>query len=159
MAERKLPPKIKIYEALWAVADERIQLEWFFSNEAKCYSSSGGKFYTVKYDPDKRAIMMNDNGSYWNDYLGYPGIAFLMLKWVILYESEYAFMLKRIARKDINQKFKNDFDKTIEYILQWLTATWADVAALGRGVDDIYDQIESLHMKVLWPKIKPPTWY
>jgi hypothetical protein len=72
----------------------------------------------VKYDPDKRAIMMNDNGCYRNGYLGYPGIAFLMMKGVILYDPEYAFMLKGIPRKDINQKFNNDFDKAIEYILQ-----------------------------------------
>ena len=74
----------------------------------------------------------------------------VLMKWIILYEPEYAFMLKGIARKDINKKFKNDFDKTIEYILQWLTATGTDVSALGRAVDDIYDQLESLHMKLLW---------
>ncbi len=159
MAERKLPPKVKIYEALWAVADERIHMEWFFSNEAKCYSSSWNKFYTIKYDPDKRAIMMNDNGSYWNGYLGYPGIAFLMEKWVLLYDPEFAFMLKGIAWKDINQKFKNDFDKTILYILENLKNKWLDVDGIGREVDDIYEQIETLHMKILWPKIKPPIWY
>ena len=155
----KLPPKIKIYEALWAVADERIHMQWFFANEATCYSSSGNKFYTVKYDPDQRAIMVNDKWSYRNNYLGYPGIAFLMIKGILTYDPEYAFALKDIPRKDINQQFKNDFDKTADSIHQKLQDKGISVEGFLEEVDAIYAQIEALHLHLLWPKMKPPTWY
>lgn len=41
------PPIIKVYEALGALADDRIKVK---GNTAKVYSSSGNKFYTVTYD-------------------------------------------------------------------------------------------------------------
>ena len=65
------PPIIKIYEALGAVADNRVELS---ENTAKVFSSSGNKFYDVSYDRDSNSIMTNDNGSYWKGYLGYPAI-------------------------------------------------------------------------------------
>ena len=71
----KNPPKIKVYEALGCIADNRIEVN---ENEAKVYSSSREKYYTVKYD--RNSIMSNDNGSYWVGYLGYPSIALLMKK-------------------------------------------------------------------------------
>jgi hypothetical protein len=76
----KTPPDTKIYEALGTVADGRVKVE---GNTAKVFSSSGNKHYDVEYDPKASAIMANDNGSYWNGYLGYPAIAFLMATNVI----------------------------------------------------------------------------
>src|SRR3989339_2007322 len=110
----KHPPIIKIYEALGAVADGRVEVG---GNTAKVFSSSGNKFYDVSYDKEKNAIMANDNGSYWKGYLGYPAIAFLMKTGVLSFDEKTASLLENIAWKDINQKFKNDFDKTLEFIL------------------------------------------
>lgn len=50
----------KIYEALGAVFDGRVEID---GNRAKVYSSSGNKYYDVGVDPDKNAIMANDSGS------------------------------------------------------------------------------------------------
>src|ERR1700733_3253094 len=60
----KQPPVIKIYEALGAVADGRVEVS---GDTAKVYSSTGNKFYDVTYDPAEQAIMTNDNGSYWKE--------------------------------------------------------------------------------------------
>lgn len=42
----KLPPKIKVYEALGCVVDGRVELVG--EHEARVYSSSRGKSYVVK---------------------------------------------------------------------------------------------------------------
>lgn len=135
-----LPPDIKIYEALGAVADGRVHAD---GNTAKVYSSSGNKFYEVSYDPEGPQIMANDNGSYWKGYLGYPSIAFLMRTGVLPYDAALAEHLKGVAWKDINTRFKNDFDQTLEHILgalpdavrgrlhAYVRDTQASVAALG----------------------------
>ena len=75
MQYRDTPPTMKIYEALGAVADKRLEIT---GNTAKVYSSSKGKFYTVTYDSATNAIMSNDNACYFVGYLGYPAIAYLL---------------------------------------------------------------------------------
>ncbi len=159
MTKRKLPPKIKIYEALWAIADNRLEILWLLGNEGKCFSSSWNKYYAIIYDEATNAIMTNDNGSYWKWYLWYPAIAFLMKKWVIAYDKKYSEALKGIARKDINQKFSNDFDKTAQYILDMLAKKSIDKQTFLQQIDVIYHCIEQLNLHALWPKIKPPTGY
>ena len=70
-----------IYEALGCISDKRIELN--LVDGAKVYSSSGGKFYAVKYDSKSNSVMSNDNTSYWTGQLGYPSIALLLLKGII----------------------------------------------------------------------------
>ncbi len=159
MLQRKLPPKIKIYEALWAIADGRLEIFWPEKNEGKCYSSSWNKYYIIKYDALSHAIMTNDNGSYRKWYLWYPAIAFLMERWIIPYDAHYSEALKNIAWKDINQKFANDFDKTTEYILAMLSKNGIDTQKFLQEIDTIYAAIQSLALHVLWKKILPPTGY
>jgi hypothetical protein len=84
--------------------------------EAKVYSSSREKYYTVTYDPANNAIMLNDNGAYWKGYLGYPGIAILLLTGFLPLQKEYSEILKDIPRKEINTKNNNDFEKTQKQI-------------------------------------------
>ncbi len=55
---KKFPPIEKILEAYTAIADGHVKLE----NDQALVTSS------------------NDNASYWQGYLGYPGIAVLMLQ-------------------------------------------------------------------------------
>lgn len=148
------PPIIKIYEALGSVADGRLEMN---GNSCKVYSSTGNKFYDVTYDPDKRAIMSNDNASYWKGYCGYPSIAFLMKAGVVSYDEEIAEILKGIAWKDINQKFKNDFDKTLEFILA--DKTEEDKKILEKFVLQVDQELKDLNLQMLGTKVKPPAGY
>ena len=107
------PHLIKIYEALGALADNRIEV---MENIAKVYSSSGNKFYEVLFNSESNSIMSNDNGSYWNGELGYPAIAFLLKVGLLKFNPEMADLLKGIKWKDVNQNFKNDFDKTLIFV-------------------------------------------
>jgi len=152
----KLPPKIKIYEALGCVGDDRIELD---GSEAKVYSSSGNKFYSVKYDSQANAIMSNDNGSYWQGYIGYPAIAYLMKIGVIKINQIYAEALKGIQWKDINTEFKNDFEKTIAYVHEVLQEKGISVDEFLKEIDGIDMQIRKMNLEVLGKKTKPPVGY
>lgn len=152
----KLPPKIKIYEALGCIGDGRIKIS---GDEAKVFSSSGNKSYVVKYNSQENAIMSNDNGSYWQNYLGYPSIAFLMEVGVIKFNPIYAEALKEIAWKDINTKFKNDFEKTAEHIHSVLLVRKIFLDDFMREVENIYYRIKELDLNMLGEKIKPPEGY
>lgn len=148
------PPIIKIYEALGAVADSRIEVA---GNEAKIYSSSGNKFYTISYDPDTKAIMANDNGSFWKGYLGYPAIAFLMKIGVLPYEEEVGALLKDVKWKDINQQFNNDFNKTLDFILS--SKSEIEKETLNQFATKIDAHIRELNLGMLGSKVKPPEGY
>lgn len=150
----KHPHIIKIYEALGSVADERIKVS---GNTAKVYSSSRNKYYEVSYEPESNSIMTNDNGSYWKGYLGYPAIAYLLIIGVLEYKSEYGNLLKDIAWKDINQKFKNDFDKTLEHILSLIVAKNRE--SLRVYITELDNSIRKLNLSLLGKKILPPEGY
>lgn len=152
----KVPPRIKVHEALGAIGDKRIEID---GNTAKVYSSSGNKFYTVTYNPETHALMVNDNGSYWKGYLGYPAIAFLMMVGKIPYTQEQAEACKDIGWKDINTKFKNDFDKTLQYIHKVQKERGIKVKDFEREIDGIYTSVGDNLPTVLGEKARPPEGY
>lgn len=149
-----IPPDIKIYEALGAVADRRVKVE---GNRAKVYSSSGNKFYDVEYDADSGSIMANDNGSYWKGYLGYPAIAYLMSLRVLTYNSKLGSFMQKIAWKDINTKYKNDFEKTLDFILKDLPVGIKQ--ELQDYVFKVQGEIVNLDLSYLGKKTLPPQGY
>ena len=156
MPKWKLPPRIKILEALGCLGDKRIAVK---GNTARVQSSSGNKWYQVRYDPEKRAIMSNDNGSYWQGYLGYPALAFLMQQNIIHYEVQYAQALADIPWKDLNTRFKNNYAKTeaeVKKLVQQMGVTDMDIS---NAVNDIYKQIKKLGLKELGKRTKPPSGY
>lgn len=150
----KCPPIIKIYEALGSIADDRVEVS---NNTAKVYSSSRNKFYDVNFDPEQKAIMTNDNGSYWKGYLGYPAIAFLMKIGTLSCDEKIADLVKNITWKDINQKFKNDFDKTLDYILSSKSET--EKENLKNFVEKTNEEIKNLDLGYLGKKVLPPEEY
>ena len=156
--EWALPSKIKIYEALGAIAYSRIELNEN-KNGARVFSSSRNKFYTVNYDEKLNSIMANDNGSYWKNYLGYPSIAFLMSIGKIIYTKKFSEALKGIKWKDLNTKFKNDFEKSMQVVMEQVEKTGVKKKELELEADKIFEQIRQLNMKMLFPKIIPPSGY
>lgn len=152
----KPTPITKMYEALGVIGDKRIEVS---GNEAKVYSSSRGKYYDIKYDPEKNAITTNDNASYWVGYMGYPAVAFLLAKGIVKYKKESAVALSGIHWKDLNTKFKNDFEKAVEYILSDLEKQGVNVEDLQIDVKSIHDQVLSLKLEKLGTTAKPPSGY
>jgi hypothetical protein len=152
----KTTPKVKIPEALGAIGDGRVEIS---GNIAKIFSSSGNKFYSITFDPEKKAITSNDNSSYWVGYLGYPGIAFLLARGIVKYEPEFAEALKGVPWKDLNTKFKNDFEKTDAYVKDILEKKGVDLDDFSAEIDRIYEEIDALKLNKLGKTAKPPVGY
>ncbi len=152
----KQPPIIKVYEALGALADNRIETD---GDTAKVYSSSGNKFYTVSYSSKNNAIMVNDNGSYWEGYLGYPAIAYLLKEDIIDYSPRLAESLKDIPWKDLNQSFKNDFTKTEKFCKNLVVERGGNLPALLAEIASIHQYLADHPLAHLGTKIKPPSGY
>jgi len=150
----KNPPIAKIYEALGSVADGRVEVA---GNTARVYSSSRNKYYDITFDVSAKAIMSNDNGSYWQGYLGYPPIAFLMKIGMLSYDPAIGDLLKGVAWKDINQKFKNDFVKGLEYVLS--SKTEDERKRLDEFARRVHAEIKSLDLDMLGEKAVPPRGY
>lgn len=101
----------KIYEALGAIGDKRIELS-ASKNEAKIYSSSKDKFYNVTWNDDLSEIMSNDNSAFFAGKLSYPMIAILMIKGKVDYDKSLPKILKGIKWKELNTKFKNNYEQS-----------------------------------------------
>lgn len=154
MTKWKIPPAIKVYEALGAIADERIIIE---GDKAEVYSSEGNKKYDVVSSSSENAIMANDNGSYWVGYLGYPSIAYLMLSGKLEYCSQYGEALKGIEWKKINTKNKNDFDKTQKEVDEIMESKEVNLDEFYLYLARTIKKIEELGLSQLGNKAKPPT--
>ena len=152
----KIPPVIKIYEALGALADGRVKME---EDETLVYSSGRYKHYNVVYDKDKNAIMANDNGSYWQRHLGYPSIAVLMKAGVLEYRPRYGEALKGIFWKDINNKYKNDYAKTRDYVDGLIESQGIELGEFHEYIEAVLERIRALKLKRLGKPIKPPRGY
>jgi len=150
----KLSPRIKIYEALGAIGDGRIEMS---GNSAKVYSSSRNKAYDVVFDEQTRTISANDNGSYWQGYVGYPAISYLMLHGTIAYNPQWTEFLKGFAWKEINTRFNNDFDKTAAYIREVLVEKFGvDLREFDAELDRIETQLQELALFMPKKRVPPP---
>jgi hypothetical protein len=143
----KLPPKAKIYEALSAVADNRVKIT--SETSAVVTSSSLDKNYTVTWSEDLTHITSNDNASHWQGYVGYPIVAVLLVKGKMNFDRKIAGHLAGIAWKKVNKQFKNDYDKAVESVLASLEEKGIDTQGIRDEVERIMTQIEQLSLKKL----------
>lgn len=146
-----------IHEALSAIADERLEL--IDENNAKCTSTSKGKFYTIKYDPATESIMSDDNMAYYRDEVSYPMVALLLSRGNINYDHEILQYLKGIKWKDINRKNKNDYMKSVNEVLSNLDEKDVNTEVIKTEVNKIFQLILNLDLKKLGEKILPPQAY
>lgn len=152
------PPHIsKVYEALSAIADKRIQL--VSENTAHVTSTSRGKFYTVTYEPTTSSIMSNDNTAFYTKSISYPMIALLMLKEVIDYNPTLLSPLQNIPWKDLNQQHDNNYDQSISYYFTHLFPTNLDSKLFKTEVSSIYQQVFALQLNFLGTLRKPSSTY
>lgn len=73
------------------------------------------------------------------------------------YDPALGKMLKGISWKDINQKFENDFDKALEYILS--SKLDEERKRLADFVQKVDSEIIDLDLGLLGKKTKPPEGY
>ncbi len=157
MEKWSLPPRIKIYEALGAIADGRLTLTT--PGAATVLSSSGNKTYNVTYNAETGEVTSNDNGSYWQGYLGYPAIAYFMAKGILQYESTVAAWLKGIAWKDVNTKFENDYVQTEALVRSYVIEAGGDLVVLDSQINKTTHQLTLLPLRKGASLNKPPGDY
>ena len=143
MAEAwKMPPPIKIYEALGAIGDGRVRLE--DEHRAMVTSSEGDKTYTVELSDDGREISSNDNASYWQGYLGYPAIAVLLIRGLYRAPANIIDALAGIPWKEINRRTGNDYDRTLAEVNKTVEASGHDPDAIASEVESIMSALSKL---------------
>ncbi len=154
MGDWKVPPKAKIYEALTAVADGRVKLTG--GEAAEVLSSDGTKTYNVEWSSDLWHITSNDNASYWQRYIGCPIIAVLMALGRLDFDRRVAQALSGIAWKEMNRKFRNDYEKAVESVLLNLDEEPGFRRTGVSEVEKIFDQLETLELEALPRRRRPP---
>ena len=137
-----MPPRIKILEALGTIADKRIEVN---GNRAKVLT--GEKTYAVTFD-GKDSITCNDNGSFYKGYLGYPSIAFPMLKGILPYDEKLAEALKGIKWKELNEKFK-DYSKVEQIIKIKVAREKIKQNQIDVFISKVLEKLKELELKKL----------
>lgn len=146
----KIPPLEKIYEAYSAIADNRVALE---SDFATVLSSDYSKQYAVKWDGIVYAS--NDNSSYWQGYPGYPVIAVLMLQKKIPCDMSFIEHFKRINWKELNKRYKNKYDKSLNEVFDSLRKNGVDVDRIESETDKIWESLKQLNIVIKRNPAKP----
>ncbi len=123
----KMPPLIKVYEALGAVADGRVQI--VDERRALVTSSDGSKSYEVELAG--REVSSNDNASYWQGYLGYPAIAVMVTRGILHAQDSALNALQGIPWKELNRRFRNDYTRTLAEVGRRLEERGIDPAQAG----------------------------
>ncbi len=150
----KMPPPIKVYEALGAIGDGRVRFE--DEHRALVESSEGDKTYAVEISDDGREISSNDSGSYWQGYLGYPAIAVLLMRGLYRPPANVIDALAGIPWKEINRRFKNDYDKTLAEVNQIVEASGHDPDAVASEVESVADALRKF-APVRGKRRRPPS--
>lgn len=109
----KKPPLSKIYEALSAVADNRVEME---ADRAVVLSSDQTKRYTVKFL--ENGYSSNDNATLWQHYPGYPILAVMILQGKLKIQADRLTWFQAVNWKQLNTKFKNHYDRAIAEFLE-----------------------------------------
>jgi hypothetical protein len=138
----KMPPIIKVYEALGAIGDGRVRIE--DSRRALVTSSDGVKTYEVEVSEDGREISSNDNASYWQGYLGYPAIAVLLARGFYRPPANVTDALAGIPWKTLNRKFKNDYAKTLAEVDKELEQSGHDPDAVRSEAEAVLSFVRRL---------------
>ena len=101
------PPRIKVLEAIGSIGDERIKV--LDDKKARVVSSRGDKVYKVVLVEKGDNVFhtySNDNGTIYRGYIGYPIIAFMMVKGIIPIDREVMKAMSGVPWKDLNERYK-----------------------------------------------------
>jgi len=110
-----MPPIAKVYEALGAIGDGRVHI--FDASHASVTSSDGSRTYRIETSADGREISSDDNASYWQGYLGYPAIAVMIARGLFRPSPDVLKALTAIPWKEWNNRFHNDYERTLAEVM------------------------------------------
>jgi hypothetical protein len=138
----KMPPLIKIYEAMGAIGDGRVRI--VDETNALVNSSDSSKTYKVVTADGGRAIASDDNASFWQGYLGYPGIAVLLARGILKVPANVCDALADIPWKEINSRYRNDYTKTLAEVSQIVEQSGHDPDAVAAEAQNLLEALAAL---------------
>ncbi len=138
----KMPPLIKVYEALGALGDGRVRI--LDDDHAQVTSSERDKTYQVETGNDGREVSSNDNASYWQGYVGYPAIAVLMRRGSIPMPAKAAEALAGVPWNELNHRFKRDYAKTLAEVERRLKQAGRDPDEIRADAEAVMEALRSL---------------
>ncbi|MEM0001346.1 MAG: hypothetical protein QXS24_06180 [Desulfurococcaceae archaeon] len=127
------PPRIKVLEAIGAVGDERISI--LSDIEASVVSSMGDKEYKVVVINEGNQVFRvysNDNGTIYRGYVGYPILAFMMVKDILPVDGEVLKAMTNIPWKELNERYQK------YSIVENIVLTRAEKMGVSRQIIDDY---------------------
>lgn len=137
-----MPPLAKVYEALGAIGDGRVRIE--DERRASVTSSDGAKIYTVESSADGMEISSNDNASFWQGYLGYPAIAVMIARGLIDADQDAVRALTGVPWKELNTRYRNDYDRTLEEVMRDADERGCNVDAIRAAADAVLEAVRKL---------------
>jgi hypothetical protein len=140
----RLPPRIKVLEALGAVVDGRVSL--ISENECRVKSSDGSRVYSVKVYLDKGLAYSDDNGTLHRGYVGYPIIAFLMVKGLIPINEEIGKGLRGIPWRRLNEEYRN-YEEVMRLIIKRLEELGVDGDEVHAYVNEVMGILRRLKLE------------
>ncbi len=143
MQALRLPPRIKVLEALGSIADERIKL--VSDRNAIVVSSSGDRSYRVCVDLEKGIAYSDDNGTRFRKYVGYPIIALLMIKGVLPYDERIAKALKGVPWRKLNEQLKR-YALVEQIVKDFARKNGVDPKELDLIVDRVLNALSKLRL-------------
>jgi hypothetical protein len=142
MKELKLPVRAKVIEALTAVLDGRVRL--LEERRALVGSSDGTKQYTVTWSEDGVAWKSSDPATVFQSTIGYPIIAVMIRTGRLTADLELAAPLRGIPWKELNDRFRRDYEAAVTFALSDLTAdNRGQILAMA---DAVLRQVASFHL-------------
>lgn len=140
----KQPPIAKVYEALSAVADGRVEIQ--SEDTATVRSSDGSKTYTVRWSKNRKVFSSTDNASKFGHYIGYPIIAVLVELGDLPADRSLAGHLAKVPWKQLNDRFKRDYEAAVDHALAVAESEGVDIADIRRMATDMHARLASLEL-------------
>jgi len=139
-----VPPRVKVLEALGAVAGGRIKV----LDDRNCLvdASEGTRTYKVYVDIEKKIANSDDNGTFYRNYIGYPIIAFLMVKGLLSYDPAIATPLAEIKWRTLNERYKS-YWKVETLIKKMLAEKGVKPEDVDRFVSKVLDELAALGLR------------
>jgi len=140
----KLPPRIKVLEALSAVCGGRVNV--ISDKFCRVISSDGTRTYNVYVDVEKRIAYSDDNGTRFRRYVGYPIIAFLMTKKILPIDGEIGKLIRDVRWRELNERYRK-YELVMNDVLKMLRIYGIDRERVEGYINDVLRTLRELRLR------------
>ncbi|MEL9990891.1 MAG: hypothetical protein QXP98_10200 [Thermoproteus sp.] len=145
----RLPPRIKVLEALSALADGRVKL--LSDKDAEVVSSDGSRIYRVHVDVGRRTAYSDDNGTMYRGYVGYPILSFLMARGLLPVDQKLGEALRGIPWRKLNEEYKK-YEVVMQIIKAELREKGISEEEVERYIDLVLSHLKKLNLRLERPQ-------